>query len=143
MSEARPQEMLAETNPAIEPNDPFFSWLLARDLEPSSSSLSHALSLSDWPLEDPCPSEHTLPISSKGGKYETESVAGRRDGETGEMAFERTELPCVLGTGDPALVDDRDGRARNEECRERGVDMGGAELVVGREGMEERDEDWR
>lgn len=69
-------------------------------------------------------------------------MAGRRDGETGEMAFERTELPCALGTGDPVLVDDRDDRARKDECRESG-DMGGAEVVVGREGMEERDEEWR
>lgn len=122
--------MLAETNSAIDPNDPLFLWLPALARESPSLSLSLAFSLSDRPLEEPCPSEHMLPISSKGGKYETESVAGRRDGETVETA------------GEPVLADGRDGRERRDECRERGAEMGRGE-PAGRGGMAEREEAWR
>lgn len=69
-------------------------------------------------------------------------MAGRRDGETAEKAFERRELPRGPVTGDPVLVDGRDGRERREECRERGVEMGSAGPVAG-EGMAEREEEWR
>lgn len=69
-------------------------------------------------------------------------MAGRRDGETAETAFERRELPRGPVTGDPVLVDGRDGRERREECRERGVEMGSAGPVAG-EGMAEREEEWR
>lgn len=69
-------------------------------------------------------------------------MAGSRDGETAETAFERRELPRGPVTGDPVLVDGRDGRERREECRERGVEMGSAGPVAG-EGMAEREEEWR